>query len=450
MVPLEAVDPQWAWSPWKGDNWSLRLAAHLHRRAGFGGSRGQLHQTVQRGPAATIAQWLAEQEDTPEFQRESDALADLLLARGDLENLGAWWLYRMNRAPNPLVEKMTLFWHGHFATSAEKVSDERLMYQQNELFRRHALSNFAALVHQVSRDPAMLLYLDSATNRKAHPNENFARELMELFCLGEGNYGERDITELARCFTGWEVRRQRYRFNPYQHDAGEKQLLGRKGAFSGEQGIDLVLEQPATARFLATKLFRFFICDEPAPPRELIEPLAEHFRTHDLNVGKLVQKILGSQLFFSAHAVGRKIRSPAELFVGLLQGLDCSTNLFELNQRLREAGQGLFYPPNVKGWDGGRAWLNSASVLARVNGVTQLLTHEKSRFAGGSLEHWFASANASNPQAAVTWMVETLCAVAPPAALQDQLRDQLRDTATHESLVQALSLLAAQPEFQLG
>src|SRR5690606_21813964 len=256
------------------------------------------------------------------FRQESDALASAVLAGGDSKKLSAWWLYVMLRTPDVLREKMTLFWHGHFATSAAKVQDAWLMHRQNELFRRHALDAWETLVQGVSRDPAMLIYLDSAVNRKSHPNENYARELMELFCLGEGQYSEQDIREAARCFTGWEVRRGKFYLNRRQLDLGEKTVLGERGPFSGEEVVRVILRQPAAPRFLARKLVRFFVLDEPELPDALLEPLAVEFRESGLDVGRLVRRILGSRLFFSEHALGRKVRSPVELGVGLLRALE--------------------------------------------------------------------------------------------------------------------------------
>ncbi len=207
--------------------------------------------------------WLPNNRESTEFRSTADALAEATLAGGDPTKLSAAWVYRLLYTPNQLLEKTTLFWHGHFATGAEKVKDARMMWNQNQLLREHALGNFGDLVHQISQDPAMLIYLDSAINRKAHPNENFARELMELFCLGEGNYSESDVLELARCFTGWEIKNKKFRKNRYQHDSDEKTVLQQSGDFDGEDGVRIVLEQPAAERFLARKLYRFFVSDEP-------------------------------------------------------------------------------------------------------------------------------------------------------------------------------------------
>ena len=206
----------------------------------------------------------------------------------------------------------------------------------------------------------MLIYLDSVSNRKAHPNENYAREIMELFCLGEGNYTENDIRELARCFTGWEIKRKRFRFNRYQHDGGVKSVLGTTGKLGGEEGVRIVAEQDAAPRFLASKLIRYFLMDEPEAPERLVAPIARTLRDHDLNLAAAVRQILGSNLMFSRYSVARKVRSPVEFGVGLLNALEGSTDAYQLAESFEQLGQGLYYPPSVKGWDGGRTWINSS------------------------------------------------------------------------------------------
>jgi uncharacterized protein (DUF1800 family) len=304
----------------------------------------------------------------------------------------------------------------------------------------------------VSRDPAMLIYLDSATNRKAHPNENYARELMELFCLGEGNYSERDVREVARCFTGWGLRRERFRFNGYDHDSGTKSFLGASGPFGGEDAVRVVLDQPACCRFLAGKLFRWFVCDEPEAPGALIEPLADEFRRSGLNVAILVRRILGSRLFLSREMAGRKVRSPVELAVGLLRALEGSTDVNALAEGTSQIGQALFFPPSVKGWDGGRAWIDSSTLLGRANLVRRALDHSKTRFAGGGL-HEFVRGHVpgSDPAAEVDWFARRLLAVPLPDAVRGHLTavaaDERQDPERRlRNVVYAVCTL---PEFQL-
>jgi hypothetical protein len=236
---LSEIDPEIAWQAWQSSPespWNAERARLLFRRGGFGASPEDLEYALKRSPSQIVDRMLGDfgGKKNQEFEQESSQIASSVRVGGDAERLAAWWLHRMIHSPSPLREKMTLFWHGHFATGADKVTDSELMFAQNQLFRKHAMGDFRELVHDISKDAAMLIYLDSESNRKSHPNENYARELMELFCLGEGNYTERDVQELARCFTGWEVRRKMFRFNPYQHDSGRKTLLGAEDIESGE------------------------------------------------------------------------------------------------------------------------------------------------------------------------------------------------------------------------
>ena len=452
---LANVDPDWAWRPFEPSAqqpWNRRLAAHLFRRAGFAASSAELDQAVEQSPAEVVHRLIEPPPEAAEFRRITDGLARSVLAGGEAENLAAVWVYRMLGTPQPLREKLTLFWHGHFATSAAKVEDADLMQQQNDLLRRHALGDFNQLVQEISRDPAMLVYLDSATNRKSHPNENYAREVMELFCLGEGNYTEADVQQVARCFTGWEIRRDAFRFNRYRHDEGEKTFLGKTGKFGGEDAVRVILEQPAAPRFIVGKLFRYFFCDEPAPPDALLEPLADEFRRSDLQIAPVVGRMLGSRLFFSELAIGRKVRSPVELAIGLLRALGGSVNSYQLARGLNELGQGLFYPPNVKGWDGGRTWINSSTLLARANLVRELLTDGKTRFDGGSLTDLLERENVRTPREQVLRLAELLVAVPLAEQVEQRLVELASDDAKEKErrLREVVYALAATPEFQLG
>lgn len=300
---MNTIDPQWAWQPFSPSTerlWNRGMVAHLYRRTGFGASIEQLDEAVSREPAQVVDQLIGQNVETSDFKETADTLAQTILASGDAQKLAAAWVYRLLLTPTQLLEKATLFWHGHFATSAEKVNDASMMWDQNRLLREHALGSFPELVQSISKDPAMLIYLDSAINRKAQPNENFARELMELFCLGEGNYSEHDVQQLARCFTGWEVKNKRFRKNRYQHDNGSKSILGTSGDYDGEDGVNVVLKQPQVELFLARKWFRFFISDDLVPNDNLLRPLASAFRDHGLQVAPVLRMMFSSNLFFTA------------------------------------------------------------------------------------------------------------------------------------------------------
>ena len=450
-----SLTPATAWLPYEPSAerpWNNRLAAHLFRRAGFAASRAEIAAAVQDGPQVAVKKLLAAEADHPRFEGEMQAFAKTLLAGNNPQALSAWWLYRMLHTPAPLLEKMTLFWHGHFATSAAKVTDAQLMYNQNILLRKHALGSFEELVQGISRDPAMLIYLDSITNKKTHPNENYAREVMELFCLGLGNYTEKDIQELARCFTGWEIQRNQFKFNRFQHDFGTKQVLGKSGDFNGEDGVKVLLAQPAAPQFICAKLVRFFVTDDAELTPELIAPLAKQFRERDLQLAPVLETLLTSRYFYSDEALGKKIRSPVELGVGLLRALSATASTQRLSGELGELGQMLFFPPNVKGWDGGLAWINSATLLGRANLVKHLIEDNNAKFAGGTLvalvekQGWKSSADV------VDGLVELLLA----AELSPDVRNQLiaiLDAGQKNrqiALRQVIHTLGAMPEFQLS
>ena len=451
---LKSADPDWAWTPYTPGTsrpWNRAMAAHLYRRAGFAANSSELNEAVKIGPNEALARLLIAAGEAEDFRQEMDDLAAAILATGKAQNLPAWWLYRMLRTPNQLLEKTTLFWHGHFATSAAKVQDPAMMLAQNQLLRQFALGRFDELLHAISRDPAMLLYLDSASNRKGHPNENYARELMELFSLGVGHYSEVDVQQVARCFTGWEIYRGQYRFYRPQHDAGIKKILGESGKFSGEDAVKIVLKQPAAPQFIARKLIRYFVTDAAEVPDALVEPLADQLRESNFTVASVIERILSSELFFSDLSIARKIRAPVELTVGLLRALEGSTNTYQLANELDPLGQIVFFPPSVKGWDGGRSWINSSTLLGRANLVKRLLHDENSRFAGGELSKLVETHSVTEPEAMVDWLLELLVAKPIPAEVrQDLIRLAPRGNDNRdEKIADLVSAVGALPEFQL-
>jgi len=280
--------------------------------------------------------------------------------------LRGWWLREMLDTPSPLTERMTLFWHNHFATSQQKVRSAQLMYRQNVLLRREALGNFASLLHAIGKDPAMLVWLDNAGNRRQAPNENFAREVMELFTLGEGQYGEADVKEAARAFTGWSLERESgsYLFRPAFPDFGEKTVLGRSGRFDGDDVIDILLARPETARFVVAKLWREFISPDPDPAT--VARWASAFRDSRYEVKPLMRAMLTSDAFWSKANRGSLVKSPVVLVVGTLRTFDIHP--FDLRPAVfacAALGQNPMSPPNVKGWPGGDAWITSATLLSR-------------------------------------------------------------------------------------
>ena len=380
---LEKLDPDEAWTPWAptaSQPWDRRWAGHLYRRAAFGAAWSELEAALASGPDATIDRLLGGRDGQDDFDRLMDGLApDSPNQPGNAASptLQGWWLQRMIHAVHPLRERMVLFWHNHFATSIAKVNQPALMKQQNILMRTHALGKFGPFLLEMSRDPAMLMWLDSNSNVKGRPNENYARELMELFSLGVGNYTEADVREAARAFTGWHTDGRKFVFNRLRHDEGPKSVLGQSGNWDGGDVVRIVLEQPTAARFLVRKFYRAFISEGAQPPETLLEPLADRFRSSGYDVADLVGTLLRSRLFFSEHAYRQRVKSPVEYVVGMLRALEGKPSAQVDNNLPQGAppvaglmeglGQTLFAPPNVKGWIGGQAWLNSATLLARHN-----------------------------------------------------------------------------------
>ena len=401
--PPGPLDLSTALEPYAG-TWSARQAAHLYRRAGFGGSPDDVARATSAGMRASVDSLvrfanssalpakpqLADDRPNPGHSKalaaaaqvgatpQSDAAiveARKAIGRAHRDNMIAmetWFLDRMINSPAPLQEKMTLFWHGHFTSAYQKGIPAQALVNQNNLFRANALGNIRDLTLKVSQDPAMVRYLDNAQNNKAHPNENYARELMELFTLGIGNYTETDVRESARAFTGWGIDRDyNFRDFPVRHDDGSKTFLGKTGNFTGRDIVEIIFTQPAAARLFAKDLLNFFVYSDPEPA--LIDAVAALIRKNDYNLQPVMSIVLRSNLFYSERAYRALVKSPVQFVVGSYQ-------LFGINQSdnvalgaLRRMGQILFLPPNVKGWDGGSAWLNSQTVLTRENFASSLM-----------------------------------------------------------------------------
>jgi len=383
LTYTKTIDPTWAWAAYEPSAkvpWTLARAGHLYRRAAFGGAWDELQTALQEGPAATVDKLLAGRAAAEEFYGRAARLAEPIAGTAGIERLRAWWLYVLLNSPHPLLEKLTLFWHNHFATSDAKVQDVGAMYRQNQLFRRHALGRFGPMLQDVSKDPAMLVWLDTVANKKGKPNENYARELMELFSLGVGHYTEHDIRQAARAFTGWEVRKEQYFFHADEHDAGPKTVFGRTGDFNGEDVVRFCLDNPACARFLVRKLVRYFVSETLNPEDALLEPLAVRFRESGYDVKALVNVILRSNLFFSPESYRARVKPPVEFAVGLIHALEGRADTIQLAEVLDPLGERLFAPPSVKGWDGGPNWLNSTTLLLRHNLALALTSTEDRRF----------------------------------------------------------------------
>ena len=339
-----------------------RLLAETRRQASYPAPAWS--QTYQRAYRPDMTQ----EERMKANRRE-------LIERG-LE-LRTWWVAEMLSTPSPFTERMTLFWHNHFATSQQKSRSATLMYRQNVLFRKYSTGNFAAMLREVGKDPAMLIYLDGAQNRKGAPNENFAREVMELFTLGEGRYTEQDVKEAARAFTGWSLDGEtgEFRFRRAIHDDGVKKVLGQEGRFNGDDMITLLLQQPATGEFIVGKLWREFVSPDAnsAANAAAVKKLAADWRVANYEIKPLLREMLLSDAFWAPENRGVLVKSPVDLVIGSLRQFRFSVeDPAPFAVILRQLGQDLFNPPNVKGWPGGEAWLNTTTLLARKGFLNRL------------------------------------------------------------------------------
>lgn len=362
---------------------SVRIS-HLLRRAGFGVSRAEFEHYQSLGLEGTI-------DELINYGRLDDRRAEVLAEQADFNRIGPalWWLIRMANTRRPLQEKMTLFWHGLLTTEISAIVDAPAMVRQNEFLRRNAMGEFRELLHGISLDPAMMVYLDTDESDKSSPNENYARELMELFSMGVGNFSEQDVKEASRAFTGWIVPRNNPRnifslgepeFHPDRFDAGQKTFLGRTGSFRHNDIVDIVLEQPATARYITRRLFAFFVY--PDPSEEELAPFVELYRRSGGSIRAVVESLLRSEVFYSPRAYRALAKSPVEFAVGAIKALGLQENVPSVLPRralaLRNMGQTLFDPPNVAGWPGGRSWFSSSTLLARLNFLNELVAFNAS------------------------------------------------------------------------
>ncbi len=443
-MPERIDDPGWAWAVYQPDAerpWTLASAAHLYRRAGFGARWEGLQQALRDGPGRTIDKLLRPDADVDAFNRSFDENEN---ATGSIEGLQAWWLRRMIESPHPLLEKMALFWHGHFAINADAVNSSPLMRAQIQLLRRNALGSFASLLASISRDPATLVGLGAGANRKAAPSEGFVRPLLETFTLGTGAFDEADVREAARAFTGWFVLRDRLRYIPREHDDTTKQILGKQGNFAGDDVVRIVLDHPATARSVARRLYRWLISETGEPSDALIAPLAESF-ARDYDIAGLVETMLRSNLFFAPQSYRRRVKSPVEYAVGIVTALETIVSTTQLAKDVAGLGQSLYRPPTVNGWSGGRHWINTATMIGRHNLVTALLDTDGPY--GGKVDPWALAQRHghSTLESASQFLVDLL--------VQGELPESVRpeDNGDPNSALRGFArAVMTQPEFQLA
>jgi len=419
---------QTALSSWQDDltpitnaDWNFETAAHLLERAGFGGTPVQIEALAALTPEAAVNSLVnfnpannshlqafehsgihdpglepfpPSRPATTELAKETgEALGVRVKLEGnrrlqpvvnkffywlrasvlETNRVAYWWANRMVASNNPLQEKMALFWHGHYAVNESKVRDYRKLLNELELFHEMGTGSFRDLMVAVAQDPAMLSFLDAGVNLKGAPNENFAREIMELFTMGEGNYSETDIREAARAFTGWNYVNLDFVINEDQHDNEIKNFLGHSGNFNGVEIIDLIMEQPVTAEYIASKIYRFFVREELS--QALATELGNTLRDADYDVATLLETIFLSKDFYSVPSVGSQIKSPVQLAISTYRklGLESVPGVPDFNRATGALSQSLFRPPTVAGWAGGRSWMTPGLLLERGNFARDVL-----------------------------------------------------------------------------
>jgi len=488
--------------PSEFDYWK---AQHLLNRAGFGGTPEQVRGLTAMGLDGAVDYIVdydkvtstpikpdefdtdimrpADAEDRAEFaaarrrgdektlemyrqERQRRQMED----RQQMGRIQRWWIKRLIETPRPLEEKLTLFWHGHFATGYRAIEDSYHMFLQNQFLRTNANGSFVDLVYGIIRDPAMLKYLNNDQNRKEKPNENLARELMELFTLGEGNvYGEKDIKEGARCLTGYTFDDDQFTFREQWHDTGKKTIFGETGNWDGVDFCKLILTQKQVSEFMCLKFYRYFVNDMPGDPDKdsqgFIVKLAREFRDANYALKPVLKTLFKSQHFYDAGNTASLIKNPVQLLVQAIRSLHTpARNLGALASATDLMGQTLFFPPSVKGWDGGRAWINTSTLFVRQNLMIYLLTGRRP-----DAYEWEADGNEFNAmhlishlnesgegkidvEAAVTYLLRFNLGTQPHLSRVHTLVEYVNSNGgelDNQTVIAVLSLIAAMPEYQL-
>lgn len=482
--------------PTKADPFDWTKAAHLLNRAGFGGTEEEIQKAIKLGPQGAV-DWLMDFPDAPaEEQSQTDVpdlssiedypkdyrtLRQMYVGKSEQERRELamkfnrangqaiqatvqWWMKRMAYGPYPLQEKLTFFWHGHFTTSAKDERSASAMWQQNELLRRMSAGNFKQFVHQISRDPAMLDYLNNEQNRKQHPNENYAREVMELFTLGIGNYTETDVKQGARAFTGWAHDGDDFVYRKYFHDDGIKTFLGQTGNFDGDDVIEIIFQQPSCPTFISRELFAWFAKPDPDPA--VVNSLGQILKQNDWELRPLIRTILTSKIFYQPDTIGVQIKCPVQLVIGTTRQLNVEIpHLRGVGGALQQMGQVPFYPPNVKGWPGGNLWISTSSLFVRYNTAVYLAGgatlpefrtgkgggRSLLRAGGGGEEVDFAPAAPSEPSEEVVdhWVARLI-----GREIDKDKRQILIDTMNEsgddsKGVKKVVQLIVSMPEYQL-
>jgi uncharacterized protein (DUF1800 family) len=497
----------------KPEKFGYEQARHLLWRAGLGGNEQQIRMLVSWGPEKSVDYLLnpekvndpsppkpdafnkdimrpPTEEERQMFRmaqrnQNEDELAKIRIERQNRERadreqmslVQQWWLKRMIETGRPLEEKLVLFWHGILATSFRVIENSYHMYQQNQLFRKHALGNYGDMLKGLIRDPAMLAYLDNNDSRKNRPNENLAREIMELFSLGVGNYTEKDIKEGARALTGYTFRDDTFVKDTANHDTGTKVILGRSGNWDGDDFVDIILSQPACSKYVSRRLYSYFVADVPSDERGgdkgmpraqrvVLRELAEMLRSRKYEIKPVLRRLFLSEHFYDDTFVSQQIKSPAMLTIGAVRSLNTPVrDLTILNDAMDLMGQRLFLPPSVKGWEGGRSWINTSTLYVRQNVLAFLLTGKKPQgydssadtspydastlFAGGEKG---SALDRGEPEAVVRAVLMLTLGHAPQSALEPLVtfaRSRGANAMEPQTLTGLMLLATAMPEYQL-
>ena len=474
---------------------AIAQMAHLMRRAGFGATREELERYVAKDYEATVEE-LLHPENAPTTLEDEDFTRRYHVGENSatlVPDCQAYWLYRMINTKRPLEEKTALFWHGVFATGYTKINHPKVILKQIDMFRRYGMGSFRRMLVELSRDPAMIFWLDNKDNHKDAVNENYGRELLELFSMGVGNYTEDDVRQASRAFTGWTMRNASYHAarvavdstQPYgrldwqfeyqddDHDDGQKTFLGHTGTFNGEDIIDIICRQPATAKFIARHLYNFFVADEPqvpawqtVPPRDptAINTLADTFMKYDYDIRSVLRVLFNSGFF--KNAAFAKVKSPAELVVGTVRmaGGHRFPEVEDIDLALQtgDMGQQLLDPPSVEGWHTGGEWITTGSLVDRVNFAVVQLASAENPWIESMTDRIKARGESISPEA----LVDSCLDLVGPLSVSESTRQELiahaatggevrfgssDETSSSAARIRGMvQLIVATREYQLG
>ncbi len=431
----------WApYQPREDHPWELRWAAHLFRRAGFGADTETVRQAVAEGPTKTIDRLLDPAAEVEAFAATFDRFETTAAAGNSTEMLRAWWLRRMIETPHPLLEKLTLFWHDHFATANRKVPSANLLARHIRTLRGGALGSYRTLLQHAVEDPAVLLSLGDQQSRRTRPAENVARQLLAAWSVGPDHFSTRDLHETARALTGRFVMQNQLRLIPREHDPGPKTVLGQTGNWNAEDIVRIVAAHPATAENLVRKLYAWLISETEQPSSALLAPLVQDFR-QQARILPVVETMLRSEHFFSPHAYRQRIKGPVEWAVGLARSLERTPPTVQLGEQLAELGQDLYDPPTSSGFPRGTDWIQPLTLLRRWQ-----VADEIAAAGPGTLKALADRHAGKQPGKQAAWLADLLLDGQLPAISPEEPPSERAE----EAVSRLVTLFTRQPEYQLA